>query len=88
MKLDAAFADAARLLTTFALSPSLELRFCDLYLRLGSTYDRALALRRIGGAGDRRARIAALQLARIVGEARSSLDRGAPRGARSEGRAA
>jgi hypothetical protein len=72
MRLDPAFTDAARLLTSFALDHSLAIRFCDLHLRLQAAYERALALRRIGGPRNRRARLAALRLARIAEEARAA----------------
>ena len=62
----------ATLLASCALDPSLAIRFCDLHLRLQCTYERALALQRIGGPHHRRARLAALQLARVAGETRAS----------------
>ncbi len=70
MKLDPAFTSAARLLTSFALDPSLAIRHSDLHLRLQATYERALALHRIAGGRHRRSRIATLQLARVAAEAR------------------
>ncbi len=73
MKLEAPFVDAARLLTSFALEPSLQVRFTDLHLRLHCSYERALALRRIAGGPHHRARIATLQLARAVADVRAVL---------------
>ncbi len=88
MKLEPAFADAARLLTSFALDPSLGVRHSDLHLRLHCAWDRALALRRIGGSRHRRSRVATLRLARVAAEARVVLDRWQPRSSSGRGRAA
>jgi hypothetical protein len=78
MKLEPAFVDAARLLTSFALDPSLQIRFSDQHLHLHSAYERALALHRIGGPRHRLARIAALRLARAVAAARAAVDASRP----------
>lgn len=56
---------AARLLTDFALRPSLEVRHSDLQLELQLEYERTLALRRIGGPRNRRAAIATRRLAQL-----------------------